>query len=70
MIAKDNDWSYEATVAQVESILAAVEGGDLSLSQALDYSEVLKGHLRQCEEFLEQMQGRADLLVETLGEGD
>jgi hypothetical protein len=26
--------------------------------------------LRQCEEFLEQMQGRADLLVETLGEGD
>jgi exodeoxyribonuclease VII small subunit len=70
MIAKDNDWSYEATVAQVENILAAVEGGDLSLSQALDYSEVLKGHLQRCDEFLAQQRERTDLLVETLGEGD
>jgi exodeoxyribonuclease VII small subunit len=67
-MAKDNDWSYEDTKIQVEEILAAIEGGDLSLSEALDYSEVLKGHLRQCDEFLGQMHGRADLLVETLGE--
>jgi exodeoxyribonuclease VII small subunit len=68
MIAKNDDWSYEATVAQVEDILEVIEGGDLSLSEALDYSEVLKGHLQQCDEFLGQMQGRADLLMETLGD--
>jgi exonuclease VII small subunit len=68
MIAKDNYWSYEATKIQVEEILAAIEGGDLSLSEALDYSEILKGHLQRCDEFLAQMQGRADLLVETLGD--
>jgi exodeoxyribonuclease VII small subunit len=68
MMANDNDWSYEATVAQVESILAAVKGGDLSLVEVIDQSEALKGHLRRCEEFLGQMQGRADLLVETLGD--
>jgi exodeoxyribonuclease VII small subunit len=67
MIAKDNDWSYEDTVARVEDILADIEGGDLSLVEVLDQSEVLKGHLRRCEAFLEGMQGRADLLVETLG---
>jgi exodeoxyribonuclease VII small subunit len=68
MMAKDSDWSYETTVAQVKDILADIEGGDLSLVEVLDQSEVLKGHLRQCEEFLEGMQGRADLLVETLAD--
>jgi exodeoxyribonuclease VII small subunit len=68
MMAKDNDWSYEATVAQVEDILDAIEGGDLSLVEVFEQSEVLKGHLQRCGEFLEGMQGRADLLVETLGD--
>jgi exonuclease VII small subunit len=68
MIAKDNYWSYEATKIQVEDLLDAIEDGDLPLTEVLDQAEVLKGHLRRCEEFLGQMQGRADLLVETLGE--
>jgi exonuclease VII small subunit len=68
MMAKDNDWSYEATKIQVEDILDAVEGGDLSLTEVLDQAEVLKGHLQRCDEFLGQMQGRVDLLVETLGD--
>jgi exodeoxyribonuclease VII small subunit len=63
-----NDWSYEATVAQVESVLAAVEGGDLSLVEVFERLEVVAVDLRRCEEFLAEMQGRTDLLVEALGD--
>jgi exodeoxyribonuclease VII small subunit len=68
MMTSTNDWSYEDTVARVEDILDAIEGGDLSLVEVFERLEVVAVDLRQCEEFLEGMQGRADLLVETLGD--
>ncbi len=68
MIAKDNDWNYEATVARVEDALKAIEGGELGLTEVFERLEVVAVDMQQCEEFLVQQQGRADLLVETLVE--
>jgi exodeoxyribonuclease VII small subunit len=68
MTAKDNDWSYEDARVRVKDILAAIEGGDLPLTEVFEQLEVAAVDMRRCEEFLGQMQGRADLLVETLGD--
>lgn len=68
MMAKNNDWSYEATVTKTEGILRAIESGDLELAEVFSQFQIAAGQLRQCEEFLAQQQERVELVVETLGE--
>ena len=68
MMAKDNDWNYEETRDRIEGILATIESGELGLIEVFERLEEIAVDMRQCEEFLVQQQGRADLLVETLGE--
>jgi exodeoxyribonuclease VII small subunit len=60
------NWNYEATVAEVESIIARIEAGDLDLADVFDqFSEAVE-HLRQCETFLLERQQQMDLLIQTL----
>ena len=68
MMAKDNDWNYEATVAKAEDILQSIESGDLELAETFSQSQIAAGYLRECEEFLVQQQESVELLVENLGE--
>jgi exodeoxyribonuclease VII small subunit len=60
------DWSYEKTVEQVETILEAIESGDLELKEVLEQFAVGVESLRQCEEFLTSQQEQVELLLETL----
>jgi exodeoxyribonuclease VII small subunit len=60
------DWSYEATVQQVEAIMARIESGDLELADVFDQFSSAVSYLRQCDLFLTQRQQQMDLLIETL----
>jgi exodeoxyribonuclease VII small subunit len=60
------NWRYEATVAEVESIITRIEMGELDLAEVFDQFSTAVEYLRQCEAFLNQQQRQMDLLVETL----
>ena len=60
------DWNYEATVAEVESILTQIESGELDLADVFDRFSTAVEALRQCEAFLAQRQKQVDLMIETL----
>jgi exodeoxyribonuclease VII small subunit len=61
-------WNYEATVAQVETIIEQIEAGKLSLAEVFEQFSAAVKHLRQCEAFLQERQQQMDLLIETLVE--
>lgn len=59
-------WNYEATVAQVETIIEQIEAGELELAEVFEQFTAAVKHLRQCEAFLQERQQQMDLLIETL----
>lgn len=69
-MAKKNDWNYEATLAQVEDILAAIEGGDLELTEVFSQFAVAVDSLQECEKFLVKQRGQVEQLLENLGDFD
>lgn len=60
------NWSYEATVDQIETIIGRIEAGELELSEVFDQFALAVDQLRQCEAFLRQRQQQMDLLIEKL----
>jgi exodeoxyribonuclease VII small subunit len=61
-------WNYEATVAQVETIIEQIEAGKLELAEVFEQFAAAVKYLRQCETFLQERQQQMDLLIETLAE--
>jgi exodeoxyribonuclease VII small subunit len=61
-------WNYEARVAEIESIIARIEAGELELEAVFDQFATAVEYLRQCEGFLQQRQQQVDLLIETLND--
>nr|WP_290222278.1 exodeoxyribonuclease VII small subunit [Trichocoleus desertorum] len=60
------NWSYEATVDQIETIIGRIEAGELELTEVFDQFATAVDQLRQCETFLHQRQQQMDLLIEKL----
>ncbi|MDJ0705909.1 MAG: exodeoxyribonuclease VII small subunit [Leptolyngbyaceae cyanobacterium MO_188.B28] len=60
------DWSYEATVEQVEEIVGQLETGELPLADVFDRFTTAVEQLRQCEAFLAEKRQQVDLLIEVL----
>lgn len=61
-------WNYEAAVAQVETLIAQIEAGELSLAEVFDQFAVAVKYLSQCEAFLQERQQQMDVLIETLAD--
>ena len=59
-------WNYEATVAQVETIIKQIEAGELELAEVFEQFAVAVKYLNQCETFLTQRQQQMDVLIEEL----
>ncbi|MEA5462149.1 exodeoxyribonuclease VII small subunit [Leptothoe sp. PORK10 BA2] len=59
-------WNYEASVEQVESIIAHLETGDLPLADIFEQFEKAVSELKKCDTFLQEKQQKAQLLIETL----
>jgi exodeoxyribonuclease VII small subunit len=60
------NWNYEATVAEVETIINQIELGELELADVFQQFSSAVDRLRQCEAFLNRQQQQVDLLIETL----
>ncbi|MGK7902547.1 MAG: exodeoxyribonuclease VII small subunit [Hormoscilla sp.] len=60
------EWNYEATVAQVETIISQIEVGKLELADVFDQFADAIEYLHQCEQFLAERRQQMDLLMETL----
>ncbi|NJO43982.1 MAG: exodeoxyribonuclease VII small subunit [Cyanobacteria bacterium CRU_2_1] len=60
------NWNYEATVAEIETIINRIEMGELELAEVFGQFAIAVERLRQCEAFLNRQQQQVDLLVETL----
>ncbi|TVQ10997.1 MAG: exodeoxyribonuclease VII small subunit [Leptolyngbya sp. DLM2.Bin27] len=61
-------WSYETTVATVETIIADLESGSLPLAAVLTQFEQAVQALTQCETYLQEKQQQVDVLIETLAD--
>ena len=66
-MVKKKAWNYEETVAGVEEILAAIEGGNLELTEVFSQFAVAVDRLNQCENFLSTQREQVELLLENLG---
>ncbi len=66
--SRPENWNYEATVAQVETIIQQIETGELELADVFEQFAAAVRYLRQCEAFLQERQQQMDLLIETLEE--
>ncbi len=60
------DWNYEATLRRIEVITNQLETGELPLAEVFDQFSEAVGALQQCDQFLQQKQQQASLLIETL----
>lgn len=68
--ALPKDWNYEDTLAQIENITTQLETGDMPLAEVFEQFVVAVGSLKQCDQFLQDKQKEANLLIETLVDGD
>jgi exodeoxyribonuclease VII small subunit len=66
-MVKKKAWNYEETVEGVEEILAAIEGGNLELTEVFSQFAVAVDRLNQCENFLAVQREQVELLLENLG---
>ncbi|MEW6494533.1 MAG: exodeoxyribonuclease VII small subunit [Cyanobacteriota bacterium] len=62
------NWNYEATVDQVETIIKQIEAGELELAEVFEQFAAAVKYLRQCDTFLQGRQQQMDLVIETLEE--
>lgn len=63
---KEDNWSYEGKVREVEEIIAKIEAGELDLVDVFDQFAIAVEGLKQCDRFLQERQQQVDLLIETL----
>lgn len=59
-------WNYARAVSKVETIIAAIEAGDLELEEVFEQFALAVEYLRQCENFLQERQQQVGLMIETL----
>ena len=62
--------SYEAKIAEIETIITRIEGGELELADVFAEFATAVEYLRECDSFLQQRQQQVDLLIETLQDGE
>lgn len=60
--AEELDCSFEESLAELESIVTDLEGGDLGLEEALARYEQAIGHLKHCHGQLSRVSRRIELL--------
>lgn len=68
--AKKTKFDLEKSLGKLESIVAALESGDLSLEQSMKQFEEGVGLTRACQTALAQAEQKIQLLVKDAGESD
>jgi exodeoxyribonuclease VII small subunit len=65
-MAKASNWSYEAAIAAVETIIARLESGELDLAEVVDQFAEAAATLKTCEVFLREKRSQVELVIEQL----
>jgi exodeoxyribonuclease VII small subunit len=65
MITEPEVLNFEAALARLETVVARLESGELTLSESLRTFEEGVHLSRQCAERLDQAEGRIELLIRT-----
>lgn len=65
-LATEENWSYEAKVAEIEEIISRIETGELDLADVFEQFSIAINYLQECDRFLHSHQQQIDLLIETL----
>lgn len=60
------EFNYEETVINIETIIAQIESGKLTLEEVFEKFSIAVADLQKCEIFLTQGQQQINLLIETL----
>ncbi len=66
MNQNNTDFNYEETVANIETIIEEIEGGELTLAEVFDRFSLAATDLKKCEAFLAKGQQEMNLAIETL----
>lgn len=64
---KSNEIDFEAALAELESLVASMEEGDLPLEEALRQFERGVTLTRQCQQALKQAEQKVEILMEKAG---
>jgi len=68
MVAKKKKLDYEAAVAELESLVARLEQGDISLEESLKLYESGVLLTRDCQEALQSAQQKVQMLIQQSGQ--
>jgi exodeoxyribonuclease VII small subunit len=61
-----DEFSYEAKVAEIDSIISKIEAGTLDLAEVFEQFATAVQYLKECDSFLQAKQEQVDILIETL----
>lgn len=67
-MARSKEQNFEASLAQLEKIVAQLESGDLPLERALDLFEEGVGLSRRCQTQLDEAERKVEVLLKERGE--
>ena len=62
----NQDWNYQKTLAQIESIIGKIEAGKINLEDLFSQVAIASQSLQECETYLVQQEQKMDILIETL----
>ncbi|MFS8741121.1 exodeoxyribonuclease VII small subunit [Synechococcus sp. O70.2] len=67
---REDPWRYEAAIAEVESLIAQIESGELDLEEVVERFQQAAQTLKRCAEFLEEKRQQVEIIIEQLGPDD
>ncbi len=67
---REDPWRYEAAIAEVESLIAQIESGELDLAEVVERFQQAAQTLKRCAEFLEQKRQQVEILIEELSQDE
>ncbi len=67
---REDPWRYEAAIAEVESLIAQIESGELDLAEVVERFQQAAQILKRCAQFLEEKRQQVEILVEELNQDD
>ncbi|HIK21580.1 MAG TPA: exodeoxyribonuclease VII small subunit [Synechococcus sp. M44_DOE_062] len=65
---REEPWRYEAAIAEVETLIAQIESGELDLAEVVERFQQAARTLKTCADFLEQKRQQVEIIIEQLGQ--
>ncbi len=64
----EDPWRYEVAIAEVETLIAQIEAGELDLAEVVEHFQQAAQTLKTCADFLEQKRQQVEIIIEQLSD--